>query len=154
MKKFFSVFSVVLLIVGCSEQKARNPYLNDMGIAPASLAAIDTPNYTKITWIDSVQNFGEIKTGDTAIIKFRFRNSGDKPLFITEVVSSCGCTVADYPRDMIAAGEEGVVTARFDPEDYIGPVRKTVHITTNTQKSVNSTLIFFGHVISPTADHK
>lgn len=143
-----TVASILTLLSSCNERNTANPYANDMGIAPASLAAIDTPNYTTITWLDSVANFGEIKPGDTAVIKFSFKNSGDKPLFITEVVPSCGCTIADYPKEMIRAGEQGVVTAKFISEKgYIGPVRKSIHISTNTKKSVRSTLIFFGHVI-------
>lgn len=139
---------ITMLLFSCTDRTDSNPYANDMGIAPASLAAIDTPNYTTITWLDSVANFGEIKPGDTALIKFSFKNSGDKPLFITEVVPSCGCTIADYPREMIPSGGQGLITAKFISEKgYIGPVRKSIHISTNTKKSVRSTLIFFGHVI-------
>ena len=41
---------------------------------------------------------------------FKFKNVGDAKLVITSVHASCGCTVADYPKDFISPGATGEIT--------------------------------------------
>ncbi|MEZ4484127.1 MAG: DUF1573 domain-containing protein [Syntrophotaleaceae bacterium] len=41
-----------------------------------------------------LHHFGKIAEGSTIEHTFRFQNSGDQPLVISKVRSSCGCTAA------------------------------------------------------------
>ena len=66
----------------------------------------DTASFTTMQWIDSVKDYGKITEGQKLEVLFRFKNTGNKPLVIESVHPSCGCTVADPPKEPIARGWE------------------------------------------------
>lgn len=107
----------------------------------------DTNNYTTIKWIDSVKNIGTVNAGTTTEIKFRFKNTGEKPLYIIAARPGCGCTVADYPKEAIAAGAEGVITANYDiHKGTEGEFRKNISVTANTKGSKDYNIFFYGQI--------
>ncbi len=109
------------------------------------LPAVDTAHYTKVLWLDSLVDFGVIKMGEKINIRFRVKNTGTKPLYLTDVHPVCGCTVADYTKEAIAPGAEGVVVGAFDSKlSHVGTVRKSILATTNSQNGINHNLIFTG----------
>ncbi|GAC1440121.1 MAG: hypothetical protein NVSMB63_06210 [Sediminibacterium sp.] len=110
-----------------------------------NLQSANTASYTSVQWLDSIVNFGTIARGEKIAIRFRFRNTGSKPLFLTNVHAGCGCTVPDYTKDAIAPGKEGLVTGAFDSNRSApGEVRKTIIVNTNTTNGTTHTLIFTG----------
>ncbi len=113
----------------------------------AAEAAADSTNYTTVQWLDSIVSFGSINMGETIQVKFRCKNTGDKPLVITNAKPGCGCTVADYTKEPIAPGKEGVVTAAFDSKKaHGGTVEKSIIVTTNTSNGKEHYLKFTGEV--------
>jgi hypothetical protein len=105
----------------------------------------DSSNYTRIQWLDSIVRFDTIAMGDQAKVSFRFRNTGNKPLYLTEVRAGCGCTVPDYTKGAIAPGMEGEVTGAFNSNKaHPGEVRKSIFVTANTLNGTKHTLIFTG----------
>lgn len=107
----------------------------------------DTSNYTTIQWLDSVQQFGKVTDGEKVLISFNFKNTGNKPLIITNVTAGCGCTVPEKPEAPIAPGKEGIIKAEFNSEGRVGQVTKNVTVTCNTITQ-NYTLLFEGEVIA------
>ncbi len=69
------------------------------------------------------------KEGDNGIRKFVFTNTGDAPLNITNAKSTCGCTVADYPKTPIMPGKNGIIEVKYNMNP--GPIRKTITVETN-----------------------
>lgn len=61
---------------------------------------------------------------------FKITNKGDKPLVISNVTTSCGCTVADWTKEPIAPGKTGIVSSTFDAK-AIGRFQKSVGIYCN-----------------------
>jgi hypothetical protein len=118
-----------------------------MGIKPASLAGIDTANYTKIQWVDTLKNFGSIHEGDSILLDFKFKNIGETVLYILEVLTSCGCTVADFPRNAILPGSEDRITVTFNTEGYPGNITKNIMVKMNTQYKTTQKLELSGAVI-------
>ncbi|WP_340074914.1 DUF1573 domain-containing protein [Leptobacterium sp. I13] len=79
-------------------------------------------------------DFGTIEAGTPVETVFRFTNTGNAPLIITNATSSCGCTVPSYPKDKpIAPGETGELLVKFNGSGK-NQVTKTVTVTANTQK--------------------
>ena len=144
--RIISFFGVIIFLCACQNSSKVNPYANDLNIPPAVVAQLDTPNYTKIAWQDSVQDFGTIKEGESVAIKYQFKNTGDKPLFISEVQPSCGCTVTEYPREIIMPGKEGELKATFNSHDVHGFVHKSIQVTSNTSNGIFHVLKFSGQV--------
>lgn len=104
----------------------------------ATPAAINTA--ASIQWMDSThQELGKVKEGQVVEISWRFKNIGDKPLVITNVSASCGCTVPAKPEKPIAPGGEEIIKAQFDSKDRVGPQRKDVYV----EAGGNSTQLSF-----------
>ncbi len=64
-------------------------------------------------------------------IEFPFRNSGDKPVTIISVETSCRCTSADTSKRTYAPGERDAVSVDFTVGGQEGAVTKTVTVTTD-----------------------
>ncbi|MEJ2699538.1 MAG: DUF1573 domain-containing protein, partial [Desulfuromonadales bacterium] len=76
-------------------------------------------------------NFGQVYQGEKVEHVFNFRNSGDAPLSILKVRSSCGCTAALVSSTEVGPGETGEVRATFDSTRFRGEVVKTVYLYSN-----------------------
>lgn len=96
-------------------------------------------------WTQTQINLGEIEQNVPATATFDLTNDGDAPLIISEVKPSCGCTVADYPREPIAPGETVQITARYNART-LGTFRKSIAVTTNAETSTYQ-LIITGKVV-------
>ena len=136
---------LLALLTGCGGGNVNNP-----GISPGSarfLALRDTARFTTIQWLDSSRDYGKIPEGQKLDVSFRFRNTGSTPLVIGRVQPSCGCTVADPPREPIAPGGEGQIKASFNSDGRVGINHKSLMVTANTKGSQNFALQFVVEVI-------
>ncbi len=79
---------------------------------------------------DNTIDYGKVnKEDDNGIRVFEFSNTGDAPLIITNVQSSCGCTVPSKPTEPIAPGKTGKIEVKYNMNT--GPIRKTITVETN-----------------------
>lgn len=88
----------------------------------------------KIEFQSSVVDYGEIVKGSDGIRIFTFVNSGDMPLEITKVYSSCGCTIPKKPEAPINPGESGEIQVKYDT-NRVGPIRKTITVNSNASET-------------------
>ncbi len=82
---------------------------------------------------ESEHDFGTIEQGTAQETVFKFTNTGNAPLIITNATSSCGCTVPDPPKDPIAPGETGELVVKFNGSGQ-NQVSKTITVNANTEK--------------------
>jgi len=94
-------------------------------------------------------NYGEIKKGEDGTRVFEFTNTGDAPLIIKRVKSSCGCTVPSKPTKPIMPGETGKIVVKYDTK-RVGPFRKQITVYSNAKNSV-VILKIKGKVVDPNA---
>ncbi len=94
-----------------------------------------------IYWIESSFDFGKIREGEFVTHDFNFENIGDVPYKIQEVEGSCGCTIADYPKQSIPPGGKGVITVRFNSIGKVGDNTEFVTVLGNSQPEHVSLLI-------------
>ena len=66
---------------------------------------------------------------------FRYTNTGGKPVIISDVKSSCGCTTPSWSKAPIAPGQKGFVEVVYDPRNRPGRFSKTITITSNASNS-------------------
>lgn len=79
---------------------------------------------------DNTIDYGKVnKEDDNGIRVFEFTNTGDAPLIIINVQSSCGCTVPSKPTEPIAPGKTGKIEVKYNMNP--GPIRKTITVETN-----------------------
>ena len=79
--------------------------------------------------------FEPIRAGEIFEREFIFTNTGDKPLEISKVEGSCGCTVGSYSFLPIAKGEQSKIGVRFDSKGKIGKQKTSLTVYSNAQNS-------------------
>ncbi len=94
-------------------------------------------------------NYGEIKKGDDGTRVFEFSNTGDAPLIINKVKSSCGCTVPSKPTQPIMPGKSGKIVVKYNTS-RVGPFRKQITVYSNAKNGV-VILKIKGKVVDPKA---
>jgi len=142
----FILFASVLALASCGEN-SKGESQNIPGPVSVDSNSADSLNVTTIQWIDSVKEVGKIVEGQKLVLSFRFRNSGDKPLLISSVAPSCGCTVAEKPEKPIMPGEEGEIRGEFNSEGRVGVFNKTMLVLANVKGKVPQLLVFKGEVV-------
>lgn len=99
-----------------------------------------------------VHDFGNVKQGGDASTEFKFTNTGTEPLIISNAKGSCGCTVPEWPREPIAPGQNGVIKVKYDSK-RVGPINKSVTITSNANNAPQKIIRIKGHIdAAPKAD--
>ena len=77
----------------------------------------DEPKGADIEFADKIIDMGVLaQDDDKQLLRVSFRSSGDVPLVITEVRTSCSCTTIKYNRKPVMPGEEGVLNITVDPK--------------------------------------
>lgn len=92
-------------------------------------------------------DFGKIIDGVKVAYKFKFTNTGQSDLIISQVKTSCGCTVSRYPKEAIKPGKSSFVELTFDSDRRKGFNHKTATVVANTQPNI-TTLSIKAMVIS------
>ena len=87
----------------------------------------------QITFDKKVHEFGTVLWKNPVTATFTITNSGDKPLVISNVTTSCGCTVANWTQTPIAPGATGVVSSTFDSK-ALGRFQKSIGIYSNASE--------------------
>lgn len=90
---------------------------------------------TSIKFDNLIHDFGDVKAGDSAVHYFKFKNTGQKPLIIHEVKSTCSCTASDWPKKPIAPGASGSIRVSFKTKDKDGYYAKGVNMFSNAGES-------------------
>jgi len=67
-----------------------------------------------VSFTDTIHDFGTITFGEDAIYSFEFTNTSEVPLEITEVKSTCGCTIPEAPTTAIAPGATSKITVKYN----------------------------------------
>ena len=107
MKKLLGLFAIVLM--GASGMAQTGP---------------------KIEFKAETIDYGTVVKGaDSGLRVFEFTNTGNADLVITDVKSSCGCTVPSKPTEPIAPGKTGKIEVQYNMNP--GPISKTITVTSN-----------------------
>lgn len=92
--------------------------------------AVGVKAQPKASFDKTMHEFGTILWKNPVTATFKITNEGDKPLVISNVTTSCGCTVADWTKEPIQPGQAGTVSSTFDAK-AIGHFQKSVGIYCN-----------------------
>lgn len=85
-----------------------------------------------ITFDKTEHDFGTLLQGEVVTYSFHFTNTGNAPLLISNVSTSCGCTVGDFPREPIAPGKDGNIKATYDSKGHHGFQSRSLTVVSNT----------------------
>jgi len=90
-----------------------------------------------MTFEEETIDYGVIEKGADGLRIFKFTNTGDAPLVIEDVKSTCGCTVPKKPTGPIAPDESSTIEVKYDTK-RVGPIRKTISVYSNASEPIKS----------------
>lgn len=132
MKKVFLALSFVVALgftSSCKENAASK--INASNVEVAAERDEASKKVPVMSFEKSEHDFGTIEQGTPQETVFKFTNTGNAPLIITDATSSCGCTVPQKPDGPVAPGETGELVVRFNGQGN-GQVTKDITVTANT----------------------
>lgn len=111
---------------------------------------LDTVNVPKINFDSKEFDFGKVKEGTTVKHAFRFTNTGQTPLLITDVRTTCGCTIPTWNKNPIAPGSSDVLNVAFDTKQKLNEQVKKITLLANTYPS--ETVLILRGVVEQSLD--
>lgn len=142
-KLFFSLIVPVMLLAACEEKHEptnKNLLPTDLVTNPRTASGTDSSvllSLPKMEFKDTVRDFGTIQQGEIVTMEYDFTNTGKTPLIIASASGSCGCTVADFPREPLAPGKSSSIKVQFSSVGKEGHQDKSVAITTNSDRGIH-----------------
>lgn len=85
----------------------------------------------KLTFENTMHDFGAIKQGDQVSTEFVFTNSGKSVLNIREIKASCGCTISNLEKNDIGPGDSGTIKVSFNSRGRRGIQQKSISVFSN-----------------------
>ncbi|MBO7134165.1 MAG: DUF1573 domain-containing protein [Bacteroidales bacterium] len=122
MKKIFFVLAI-MLIAGIAFSQENAPKKEKKEKAPVE----NVEKRSSILFDKLVHDFGTMEKGSDASCVFTFKNVTKKPVTLTNVKTSCGCTAADWPKEPIAKKKKGSIKVKYD-SNRIGKFTKTIKV--------------------------
>ena len=128
---------VTTLVLSCdspkdSKHEAISPEVVNNN-ASADPTATPTSGLPVFEFETDNHEFGIITEGEKVSYTFKFKNTGNAPLVISNASASCGCTVPEYTKTPVAPGEDGEVNVTFDSSGKSGMTTKSVTLIANTE---------------------
>ncbi len=144
MKKL--IYLIAILIIASTTVNAQNAAEQKRQAAEqerkkieqeqATKALEENPNAPVIKFDKVVHDYGEIDQHADGNCEFKFTNTGKEPLILSNVRSSCGCTVPVWPRQPILPGKSDVIKVKYDTK-RVGIINKSIQVYSNaTEKTV------------------
>lgn len=105
-----------------------------------AFASAQTISFDKTTF-----DYGNVKAGSDGHRFFTVKNTGDKPLIISEVKPSCGCTTPEWSKDPILPGKEAKIKVGYNT-GIKGAFNKLIEVYSNDPANNRSVIYIKGNV--------
>jgi hypothetical protein len=116
-----------------------------LGVSGSVHAQDATKPAAEMAFTSTTIDFGKIEQGKPVSAEFEFKNPTMIPLIITSVRPTCGCTIADYPKEPVQPGKSGKIAVTFNAAAS-GVFTKTILVTSNAAEG-NTALVIKGEVV-------
>nr|WP_321225599.1 DUF1573 domain-containing protein [uncultured Psychroserpens sp.] len=134
MKKVILAFSALCLVAFTSCKEDATSKINKENVVAAAERDATAGDFPVISFTETEHDFGTIVNGTPVETKFNYTNTGKTPLVVSNIKSTCGCTVpSDWNRSPLAPGESAEFTVKFNGKGS-NQVQKSITLTTNTEK--------------------
>lgn len=125
-------FSLLTFAFSCKENVTNR--IDASNISAAESRDANANKFPILEFDKTEHDFGDIEKGKEVETVFSYKNTGNAPLVITDIKSSCGCTVPEnWSKEPLAPGESNQFTVKYDGA---GPnkISKSITVTANTEK--------------------
>lgn len=141
MKKVILGLSALCLVAFTSCKDDAKSKVNEDNVAAAAERDATAGEFPVISFDKVEHDFGTIMDGTPVETVFTYTNTGKSPLVVSNIKSSCGCTVPeDWNKEPLAPGASAHFTVKFNGKGA-NQVSKTVTLTTNTEAGTENVRI-------------
>jgi hypothetical protein len=133
MKKVILGLSALCMVAftSCKEDAASKVKTENVAVAAERDA--NAGDFPVISFDKTEHDFGTIMDGTPVETIFKYTNEGNSMLVVSNIKSTCGCTVPSNYTKEVAPGETGEFTVKFNGKGN-GKTSKSLTMTTNTEK--------------------
>lgn len=138
------IFAAVGLLVSCGNQGQTTTNANEGETSVEELSAADSERSAELGVIEfekSVFDFGKVKEGAVVDHVFKFKNTGNAPVILSQVSASCGCTTPDFTKEPVLPGKNGAIKVSFNSLGQVGTQQKIVTVSSNAENRVTTVQI-------------
>ena len=133
MKKVILGLSALCMVAFTSCKDDAAAKVKSENVAVAAERDSNSGNFPVIELDKTTHDFGTIMDGTPVETVFNYTNTGSSMLVVSNIKSTCGCTVPNNWTKEVAPGETGQFTVKFNGKGN-GKVSKSLTMTTNTEK--------------------
>ena len=138
-----SLFVVVISFSSCKQEEKKSAPADQNSLNggiiknPNTLEGDNKQKLPELTFETLEHDFGKITEGEKVEYDFKFTNTGEAPLIISEVKASCGCTTPSWPKGVIKPGESDIIKVAYNSTGRPGNFSKGIVVTSNTYPNQN-----------------
>ena len=154
MKKLILTLTVASFVVftSCKENAAEK--IKQENVEKAAERDAQAIVFPTITFDKTEHDFGQIMNGTPVETVFSYTNSGKSPLVVTDIKSTCGCTVPQgWNKEPLMPGASSQFSVKFNGKGA-NKISKTITLTTNSEKGKEQVRISAFIVPDPNAPVK
>jgi hypothetical protein len=140
MKKVILGFSALCLVFTFSCKEDATVKIKEENVAQAAERDANAGNFPVISFDKVEHDFGTLEDGTPVETVFKYTNTGNSMLVVSDIKSTCGCTVPSNWTREVAPGETGEFLVKLNGKGA-NQVQKTVNLTTNTENGKESVRI-------------
>lgn len=78
--------------------------------------------------LEREKTFSDVHMGEIVDIEYKGKNTSNKSVIVEQVLSSCGCTVLDFPKDEVAPGGNVKIKVSLNTAQKSGMIEKFVKV--------------------------
>lgn len=131
MKKFASSAAKAMFVAAVL---VTSPY--SMNILARETPQSTAQKYKELTFPKTVHDFGTFsEASGPKTCTFAYKNETDIPIFIREVVTSCGCTTTEWTKKPVKPGESGKIKVTFSNDSGAFIMDKTITVYVSSRVS-------------------
>lgn len=133
MKKVILGLSALCMVAFTSCKDNAASKVKSENVAVAAERDANAGDFPVIAFDKTEHDFGTIADGTPVETIFKYTNTGNSMLVVSNIKSTCGCTVPSNWTKEVAPGETGEFAVKFNGKGN-GQTSKSVTVTTNTEK--------------------
>ncbi len=133
MKKTAILISLLFLLLAACNNDNPAQKIKEENVEKAKQKRAELNKFPEMKFETREIDFGTHNEGEILDTVFKFTNTGEVPLVITNVKTSCGCTTPYWPKKPIQPGESEQIKVRFNTNHKPGKQTKTITIHANTK---------------------
>lgn len=95
-------------------------------------AKVSGGSQPEITFTELEHDYGTVEKGGNGVCEFVYKNTGKAPLMLTNVRSSCGCTIPSWSREPLMPGQTATIKVKYNTNN-VGNINKTITVESNAK---------------------